>query len=189
MSLCKGVSQGGSSADNVLADAYIKGIKDGIDWNLGYEAVVKDAEVEPYDWSLEGRGGLDSWKTVGYIPVQDFDYKGFGVLTRSISRTLEYAYNDFCVSQVAAGLGKGVDKEKYLASASNWQNLFKADQTSFGANETGTGFVGFLQPRYANKTWGYQDPLKCINNDTESLCQIEPDGAETYASSIWEYQL
>ena len=75
MSLCKGYTQGGSNADNVLADAFIKGLSDGIDWDLGYAAVVKDAEVEPYDWSGEGRGGLDSWKSLGYIPVQDFDYK------------------------------------------------------------------------------------------------------------------
>lgn len=75
MSLCKGYTQGGSNADNVLGDALIKNITDGIDWDTGYEAVVKDAEVEPYDWSNEGRGGLDSWKSLGYIPVEDFDYK------------------------------------------------------------------------------------------------------------------
>lgn len=97
MSTCKGFTQGGSNADNVLADAFIKGISEGIDWNLGYEAVVKDAEDEPYDWCCEGRGGLDSWKRLGYIPVQDFDYKGFGTMTRSLSRTLEYSYNDFVI--------------------------------------------------------------------------------------------
>ena len=68
----------------------MKGLKDGIVWEDGYAAVVKDAEVEPFDWSVEGRGGLDSWKALGYIPVQDFDYKGFGTMTRSVSRTLEY---------------------------------------------------------------------------------------------------
>jgi putative alpha-1,2-mannosidase len=75
MSLCKGYTQGGSNADVVLGDAFIKNLTDGIDWTIGYAAVVKDAEVEPFDWSNEGRGGLDSWKSLGYIPVQDFDYK------------------------------------------------------------------------------------------------------------------
>lgn len=75
MSLCRGYTQGGSNADVVLADAFIKGLHKGIDWETGYAAVVKDAEEEPYDWSNEGRGGLDSWKALGYIPVQDFDYK------------------------------------------------------------------------------------------------------------------
>ncbi len=44
MSLCKGFTQGGSNADVVLADAYVKGLTDGIDWAKGYEAVVSDAE-------------------------------------------------------------------------------------------------------------------------------------------------
>lgn len=120
MSLCKGFTQGGSNADNVFADAYLKINNSGIDWTTGYAAVVKDAEVEPYDWSNEGRGGLDSWKSLGYIPVQDFDYKGFGTMTRSISRTLEYSYNDFCISQIAAGLGNQGDAEKYQKSSEYW---------------------------------------------------------------------
>lgn len=44
MSLCKGFTQGGSNADVVLADAYLKNITDGVDWATGYEAVVSDAE-------------------------------------------------------------------------------------------------------------------------------------------------
>lgn len=75
MSLNKGYTQGGSNADNVLADAYLKGLRDGIDWETGYEAVVKDAEIEPYDWCCQGRGGLDSWRQKGYIPMHDFDFK------------------------------------------------------------------------------------------------------------------
>lgn len=44
MSLCKGFTQGGSNADVVLADAYLKNITDDVDWATGYEAVVSDAE-------------------------------------------------------------------------------------------------------------------------------------------------
>lgn len=46
MDLCKGFTQGGSNADVVLADTFVKGFTDGIDWETGYEAVVKDAEGE-----------------------------------------------------------------------------------------------------------------------------------------------
>ncbi len=191
MSLCKGYTQGGSNVDIVLADAKLKGISEGIDWDDGYEAVVKDAEVEPFDWSSEGRGGLDSWKTLGYIPVQDFDYKGFGTMTRSISRTLEYSYNDFAIAQLASVLGgKQNDIEKYTARSENWKNLFNPDQTSF-INSTDTGFVGFFQPRYLNRTFGFQDPLKCsnIDNNASSICSLQNSGAETFESSIWEYSL
>lgn len=44
MSLCKGWTQGGSNADVVLVDAYLKGLRNGIDWATAYEAVTNDAE-------------------------------------------------------------------------------------------------------------------------------------------------
>lgn len=191
MSLCKGYTQGGSNADNLLTDGYLKGLTGGIDWNTAYAAVVKDAEVEPYDWSNEGRGGLDSWKALGYIPVQDFDYKGFGTQTRSISRTLEYSYNDFCISELGSGLGgHDTDVQKYLGRGGNWDNLFKPDQTSF-LNGTDTGLTGFFQPKNLNGTFGFQDPLKCSNIDTDpnSICSLQNNAAETFESSIWEYSL
>ncbi|OOO09152.1 glycosyl hydrolase 92 [Aspergillus oryzae] len=188
MSLCKGYTQGGSNADVVLADAYLKGISDGIDWQTGYSAVQKDAEEEPYDWSNEGRGGLDSWKSLNYIPVEDFDYKGFGTMTRSISRTLEYSYDDFTIAQMARGLGKMDDAEQYEATSRFWQNLFRDDQASF-INGTDTGFKGFFQPKYLNGTWGYQDPITCSNIDTSGrACSLQNNAAETFEDSIWEYQ-
>ena len=191
MSLCKGFTQGGSNADNVLGDAFLKGINNGVNWEDGLSAVITDAEVEPYDWSNEGRGGLDSWKTLGYIPVQDFDYKGFGTMTRSISRTLEYSYNDFVIAQIANGLNKTADKAKYLQSSGNWVNLFKKNQTSISYNGTDTGFTGFFQPKYLNGTWGYQNPLKCSNVDDNpnDICSLQNTGPETFESSIWEYSL
>ncbi|KAJ5777306.1 secreted glycosidase [Penicillium odoratum] len=188
MSLCKGFTQGGSNADNILADAYVKGITDGIDWDQGYAAVQKDAEEEPFDWSVEGRGGLQSWKKLNYIPVEDFDYVGFGTMTRSISRTLEYSYNDYAIAQMARGMNKTADAEKYEANSGAWKNLFKQDQTSF-LKKVNTGFVGFFQPKYLNGTWGYQDPLKCSNiDDSGASCSLQNNAQETFESSIWEYQ-
>jgi len=48
MSFCKGFTQGGSNADIVVADAYIKNLTEGIDWDLAYEAVLSDAEGKPH---------------------------------------------------------------------------------------------------------------------------------------------
>ncbi|KAF2103774.1 glycoside hydrolase family 92 protein [Rhizodiscina lignyota] len=188
MTFAHGYTQGGSNADIVLSDAYQKGLTNGIDWDTAYDAVIKDATVEPYDWCCRGRGGLDSWNALGYIPVQDFDYKGFGTMTRSISRTLEYSYNDFTISRLASGLGHSADVEKYVSTSSNWKNLFRPDMPSF-TNGTNTGFVGFFQPKYLNRTWGFQEPLKCSNIDTNasSICSLQNTGAETFESSIWEY--
>lgn len=150
--------------------------------------MVKDAEVEPFDWCCHGRGGIDSWKSLGYIPVQDFDFKGFGTLTRSLSRTLEYSYNDFVIAQMAKAMNKTTDAEKYLDSSDNWRNLYKENQTSALFSGANTGFVGFFQPKYLNGTWGSQNPLKCSNIDnTGSVCSLQNTGAETFESSIWEY--
>lgn len=106
-------------------------------------------------------GGLDSWKTLGYIPVQDFDYKGFGTLTRSISRTLEYSYNDFVIAQMALGMDKQADAEKYITRSSSWLNLFKPDTPSFINKTINTNFVGFFQPRYLNR-WEIAVQISCF---------------------------
>jgi len=182
MSTCKGWTQGGSDADNVLVDAYVKNLT-GIDWELAYEAIVNDAENEPLEWSIEGRGGLASWKRSNYIPYLDFDPNGFGTNSRSISRTLEYAYNDFNLATLAEGLGKDT-YTKYLARSGNWQNLFKAEQTS-SINGADTGFTGFFQPKYMNGSWGYQDPIAC--SLLADFCSLTSNPSETFESSAWEY--
>jgi putative alpha-1,2-mannosidase len=187
MSLCKGFTQGGSNADVLIADAYLKNVSD-VDWATAYEAVVKDAEVEPANWNVEGRGGLQSWKTLGYIPTDDFDPYGIGLHTRSVSRTVEYAYNDFCIAELAKRMGKDSDYEKYIQRSSNWQNMFKADQRSY-INGVDTGFAGFLQPRYLNGTWGYQDPIFCSPLYNFTSCYLNPGGHETYEGSCWLYTL
>lgn len=183
MSTCSGWTQGGSNADNVLVDAYIKNITSGIDWNLAYEAILNDAENEPLEWSYQGRGGLTSWKKLNYIPALDYDPIGFGTNSRSISRTLEYAYNDYNLAVLARSLGKDTATE-YFSRATNWKNLYKADQTSV-LNGTDTGFVGFFQPRYLNGTFGFQDPIAC--SPLTDFCSLTSNPSETFESSVWEY--
>ncbi|KAJ2966637.1 hypothetical protein NQ176_g10054 [Zarea fungicola] len=129
MSMCSGWTQGGSNADVVIADAYHKNLSDSIDWELALQAVMTDAEDEPLEWSIHGRGGLQSWKKLDYIPYLDYDPLGFGTNSRSISRTLEYAYDDYCISTMADGMGKRDAAAKYLKRSTNWMNLWKEDQT------------------------------------------------------------
>ncbi|CAG8024975.1 unnamed protein product [Penicillium salamii] len=166
-----GLVQGGSDADNVLADAYVKGLRGAINWTEGYAAMKKDAEVTPYntfdptDFSAstkEGRGALDDWKELGYVS-QDRN-------TRCISRTVEYSLNDFAVSQVAAGEMPS-DQEKYLNRSAGWQNIWNADVKSLG-------FSGFMAPRFSNGSFnnsGY-DPLYCYGCEWEDY---------TYEGTPW----
>lgn len=185
MSLCKGWTQGGSNADTVLVDAYVKNLTS-IDWKLALEAITKDAEEEPLEWSYQGRGGLTSWKNLNYIPYLDFDPIGFGTNSRSISRTLEYSYNDFCLATLAQGLNEGTAHDKYMARSMNWQNLWKLDQKSL-INGTDTKFTGFFQPKYMNGTWGFQDPIAC--STLAGFCSLTTNPSETFEASIWQYQL
>ncbi|KAG5934177.1 hypothetical protein E4U59_006366 [Claviceps monticola] len=195
MSLCKGFTQGGSNADNLLADSYAKGLQSNIDWETAYTAVISDAEDEPSIWTIGGRGGLHSWKTKGYIPTDDFDPFGVGLFTRSISRTIEYSYNDFCIAEMAKMMNKTRDAEKYLERSRNWKNMFNPTSRS-RLNTTGSpnvgdlvdsGFQGFLQPRYLNGTFGYQDPSICSGLFNFTSCYLNADGHETYEGGAWLY--
>lgn len=137
---------------------------------------------------------MTSWKNLGYIPTDDFDPYGGGPFTRSISRTVEYAYNDFCIAEMAKGLGHTADAEKYRERSDNWKNMYKADQTSMVSNTTGhlnetidSGFVGFLQPRYLNGTFGFQDPSLCSPLYNFTSCYLDQNGHETYEGGAWLY--
>ncbi|KAI1132872.1 alpha-1,2-mannosidase-like protein [Nemania abortiva] len=191
MSFSKGFTQGGSNADVVLADALIKNLTKGIDWELGYEAVVSDAEEEPSDWSLSGRGGIESWHALGYIPVDDDDRKGVGPLSRSISRTVEYAYDDFAIALMARELGHKTDEAKYLKQSHNWKNLWQAEREDrYRDKETGTmqgsEFQGFLQPRFRNGSFAEQTVRLCSPVYEQHVCYFDTHHS-TYEGSPWLY--
>jgi predicted alpha-1,2-mannosidase len=191
MSFSKGFTQGGSNADVVLADALIKNLTRGIDWALGYEAVVSDAEEEPADWSTSGRGGIESWRTLGYIPVDDDDRNGTGPRSRSISRTVEYAYDDFVIARMARELGHKADETKYLKRSHNWRNLWQDGQDDrYRDTETGairgSAFHGFLQPRLRNGTFTQQPTRLCSPVYEQHKCYFDTQYS-TYEGSPWLY--
>ncbi|KAI8631347.1 glycoside hydrolase family 92 protein [Xylariaceae sp. FL1651] len=191
MSFSKGFTQGGSNADVVLADAFIKDLTQGIDWTLGYEAVVSDAEEEPRDWSVSGRGGLESWHALGYIPANDDDRNGTGPLSRTISRTVEYAYDDFVIGLMARKLGHKTDEAKYLERSRNWRNLWQSGQDDhYRDAETGaivgSAFHGFLQPRLSNGTFTHQATRLCSPVYEQHVCYFDTRYS-TYEGSPWLY--
>jgi putative alpha-1,2-mannosidase len=151
-----GRTQGGSNADNVLADAYVKGVSHpDLNWDDAYAAMVNDAEVVPPNTSppdsmapeastKEGRGALPDWLEHGFLTTK---------FTRSASRAVEYAYNDFALYQVATGLEKNEDKNKYLNRSRNWRNHWNPDLKSLG-------FSGFVAPRSVHGFDVPSTPLK-----------------------------
>ena len=140
-----GRTQGGSNAEIVIADAFAKGMK-GIDYELALKAMIKDAEVPPTDDDgylgsvpdeKHGRGGLKEYNTLGYIP--------YGI-DRAGNRTVEYSYDDWCIAQVAKGLGHQDLYQKYLKCSGNWRNLWRGDYEW-------QGMRGFIMPRDADGRW------------------------------------
>jgi putative alpha-1,2-mannosidase len=147
--------QGGSNADNVLADAFVKGVRGAVNWEDGYSAMQMDAEVTPPldvintkapDASTkEGRGALPDWLQYGYVTPH---------YTRAVSRAVEYSTNDFGLYQVAAGLGKIEEAATYFNRSRNWRN-------HWNPNATSEGHCGFMVPRSANGSFIPQDPEDC----------------------------
>lgn len=156
-----GLTQGGSNCDLVIADAYVKGIK-GINYEIAYQAMVKNAEIVPEDERKEGRGGLDDYNTLGYVST---------FYERAGTRTVEYANCDWGIAQVAKGLGKEDDYLKYKSRASNWKNLWKPIESH--------GVTGFISPK--NKQGEWVDDFSLFKRGTWHNF--------FYESISWEYSL
>jgi len=129
----------GSNSANLIADAYLNGVR-GFDVETLYEAMVKNAttsEGRPRDKrgnvvGAVGREGVEYYNKLGYVPYD------VGI-NENAARTLEYATADFSLSRLAAALGKTEDAKKYAAQAQNYRKLF--DQESGwmrGRNQDGS---------------------------------------------------
>ena len=157
-----GRTQGGSNAEFMITDAYVKGLK-GIDWATAYAAEVHDAEVSPADHFKEGRGGLDDWRNLGYVSIEGSD--------RTASVHMEYAANDFEIALLAKGLGRSDDYKKYLTRSGNWKNLWDADFSD-------GGFQGFIRPRHRDGSW--LTPFTALDSGTWG-------GNTFYEGNSWTY--
>ncbi len=115
-----GLTQGGSNGNVLVADAIVKSLK-GIDYETAYQALLKDANTDSPDHIRFGREKMSVYNKLGYLP-HEFD--------RSGSRTMEYAYNDFAIAQVARALGKQQDAKEYDRRSLFWTNLWDAKTLS-----------------------------------------------------------
>src|SRR5437868_13428238 len=130
-------------ADAVVAEAINKGFH-GFDYRLAYEAAYKDAMTPPEgdttrDWHdrqpgvpYEARPGLTYYKQLGYVPVDK--------TAEAASETLEDAYDDFAVAQVAKALGRDKDFRLFIGRSRNYRNLYNPAR-------------GFMQGRNADGSW------------------------------------
>ena len=122
----------GYHAIPVIVDAYIKGIRD-YDVNLALEAMIKSAESNTH--------GLKAYKENGYIKASDEP--------ESVSKNLEYAYDDWCIAIMADSLGKDEIAKRFYERAQYYKNLYDPKSGFFrGKNEY--SWFGPFKPEEVN---------------------------------------
>jgi predicted alpha-1,2-mannosidase len=113
----------GYHAVSVIADAVAKGI-DGFDLNKAFAAMKHSAEFRQHR-------GLSAYIDQGFISTEDE--------RESVSKVLEYAYDDWCIAEIARRLGRTADYERYRTRAQSYKNVFDPA-------------TGFMRPR-SNGNW------------------------------------
>lgn len=122
----------------VIADAYLKGIR-GYNVDLAFEAMKHSANQDKL--------GLESYKRLGFIPVEEE--------SESVSKTLEYAYDDWSLAMMAKDLGKMDDYANFLQRGQYYKNVYNPKH-------------GFMQGRFRNSWFEPFDPFEVNFNYTEA---------------------
>ncbi len=127
----------GYHAVSVIADAMAKGIQ-GFDYEKAFQASKNSAMLDIF--------GLNAYKQNNYIAIDDEH--------ESVSKTVEYAYDDWCIAQMAKILGKKEDYQYFMKRSQNWKNLYNPRN-------------GFMQPRKNGNWYEPFEPREVNNNYTE----------------------
>ena len=124
----------GSNSAPIIADAYLKGnIKNEETAEILFEAILKNATVEEgRPVRSVGREGLHYYNTLGYVP---YDIN----IRENTAKTLEYAYADFTIGQMAEKMGKNKISKKYYEQSYRYKNVFDPSTNLMrGKNKDGT---------------------------------------------------
>ena len=121
-----------------FADAFLKGIR-GYDTEKAFEAMKHSA--------LQDKLGLKSYKEFGFIPMEEE--------SESVSKTLEYAYYDWTIAQMAKAMGKDVDYRLFSKRAQYYKNIFDPE-------------TNFMRGRFRNTWFSPFDPYEVNFNYTEA---------------------
>ncbi|OFX42198.1 MAG: alpha-mannosidase [Bacteroidetes bacterium GWE2_41_25] len=132
----------GSNSASLIADSYLKGIR-GYDIETLYEAIIKNTKGAGPVPSV-GRLGAEYYNDMGYVPYN------VGI-NENAARTLEYAYADFCIWQLAKELGKPQEEiDLYAKRSMNYKNVFDAESKLM----RGRNLDGTFQSPFSPYKWG-----------------------------------
>jgi len=119
----------------VIADAYAKGFR-GFDPQLAYEAMRNTA--------MASRNHQDEYQSLGYVPAAT------GQRNEATSRTLEFAYDDWCIAQMAQALGKTQDAKLFAERSQNYRKVFDQDTKFFRGKTVAGPFHEPFDPKAAS---------------------------------------
>ncbi len=187
----------GNNSASVVADAWLKGLRN-YDIETLWEAVIHGANAQHPEISSTGRKGYEYYNRLGYVP---YDVN----INESAARTLEYAYNDWCIYQLGKALGKPEKEIKvYAQRAMNYKNLYDAGHKLMrGKNEDGSFQAPFNPLKWGDAftegnswhyTWSvFHDPqglIKLMGGNTafnqmmDSVFNVPPLFDESYYGSV-----
>ncbi len=134
----------GNNSASVVADAIIKGITPEKDWQTLYDCIVYGTENVHPEISSTGRLGHEYYNSIGYIPYN------VGI-NENVARTLEYAYNDWCILQLAKKLGRPQNElNKWETRSHNWKHVFDPEHNLM----RGRNLDGSFQEPFSPYKWG-----------------------------------
>ncbi len=168
LSACETDCMIGNHAIPVIADAWRKGIRN-FDVRLALRAMLTSAYQDRY--------GLRQYRESGYIPADQE--------SESVSKTLEYAFDDWCIAQMALALGEKTIADSFLRRAQFYKNLFDPSTRFFRAKSNGTWHVPF-DPFEVNfhyteaNAWQYRF---AVPHDISGMMQLF-GGAEAFSRAL-----
>mgnify|MGYP003638346585 CR=1 FL=1 len=170
----------GASSTPFIVSAYQKGIR-GFDIELAYEGLKKNhrpggiMDKAGYEHKTSQGGGLSYYLKNGYVPSPNPEGTRFGFHQGGPSLTMDYAYQDWTLAQLAKALGDGVGEQEFLKRSGNYKNTFDTEsgwmrprdaegnwKTPFDAYEYG---VGFNEANGSQNTW-------FVPHDLEGLAEL-----------------
>lgn len=187
----------GNNSASVVADAYLKGIR-GYDIDTLWEAVVNGSKNVHPTVSSTGRLGHEYYNTLGYVPY-DVDIR------ENVARTLEYAYDDWCIYKLGQKLGKSEREiQPFAQRAMNYKNTFDPEHNLMrGKNADGSFQSPFNPLKWGDAftegnswhyTWSvFHDPKGLIslmggkqqfNQMLDSVFSLPPKFDESYYNSV-----
>lgn len=133
----------GNNSFSVVADAVVKGVTPEEDIETLYNTIIAQRHKVHPEVNSTGRLGYEYYDSLGYVPCN------VGI-RENVARTLEYAYDDWCVSRIARKLGRTDEAEELEQAAQNYRNLFDKESRLMRGRQTD----GAFQTPFSPYKWG-----------------------------------